>query len=121
MKIKPMKSPHSQTEVLAWLLANYPALHAAVEIERDWLWLSYDLRGAHQQAVRDALVAFGFRYAKRGHLLPSGKLSFWGHSCTRPIPFQRRGKTNKAGPPTQSDNGAWFSPAELAEAAALFT
>ena len=33
-----------QTDVLAWLQANHPALHLAAELDRDWIWLVADLR-----------------------------------------------------------------------------
>ncbi len=91
------------TEVLAWLHANHPNLHAAIEVERDWLRLCCDLRGKHHQAVRDSISEFGFRFAKRGHTLPSGTVSFWSHSCTKSIPLKRRGKSTK---PSTPDRGA---------------
>lgn len=117
-----MKEKLPMTEVLAWLHANHPTLHAAVEVERDWLWLCCDLRGDHQQAVRDSIGEYGFRFAKRGHTLPSGQVSFWSHSCTKPIPFKRRGKS--ASQPTTTNNSGDdavpFSSTELAEASLLF-
>ncbi len=113
-----MKEKLPMTEVLAWLHANHPTLHTAVEVERDWLWLCCDLRGEHNQAVRDSISEYGFRFAKRGHTLPSGIVSFWSHSCTKPIPFKRRGKSTN--PSTTDTKDAPFSSAELAEASALF-
>ena len=111
------------TEVLAWLHANHPELHAAAAIDRDWLWLCTDLRGDHNKAVRDSIGEYGFRFAKRGHTLQNGHVSYWSHSCTKPIPFKRRG--NSATKPTATnnsgDNAAPFSSDELAEASALFT
>ena len=106
------------TEVLAWLHVNHPTRHAAVELERDWIWLGCDLRGDHNQAVRDSISEYGFRFAKCGHTLPSGIVSFWSHSCTKPIPFKRRGKS--INPSTTDTKDAPFSSAELAEASALF-
>jgi hypothetical protein len=118
-----MKEKLEMSEVLAWLQTNHPELHAAAEVERDWLWLCSDLRGDHNKPVRDSLCEFGFRFAKRGHELPSGQVSFWSHSCTKPIPFKRRGKS--ASKPTATNNSgdsaASFSSDELAEASALFT
>ena len=117
-----MKEKLPMTEVLAWLHANHPTLHAAATVERDWLWLCCDLRGDHNKAVRDSISEYGFRFAKRGHTLPNGFVSFWSHSCTKPIPFKRRGKS--ANKPTATnnsdDNAAPFSSDELAEASALF-
>ena len=118
-----MKEKLPMTDVLAWLHANHPELHAAAAIDRDWLWLCCDLRGDHNKAVRDSIGEYGFRFAKRGHTLPGGQVSFWSHSCTKPIPFKRRG--NSASKPTATnnsgDNAAPFSSDELAEASALFT
>jgi len=117
-----MKEKLPMSEVLAWLHANHPELHAAAVAERDWLWLCCDLRGDHLQAVRDSIGEYGFKFAKRGHSLPSGQVSYWSHSCTKPIPFKRRG--NSAHPPTTTKtsgaDAAPFSSDELAEASALF-
>ena len=109
------------TEVLAWLHANHPALHATATIDRDWLWLCFDLRGDHNKSVRDSIGEYGFRFARGGHELPSGQVSFWSHSCTKPIPFKRRGNSTKSTTTNNSgDNAAPFSSDELAEASALF-
>ena len=83
-----LKQPN---DVLTWLQANHPSLHTAAEFDRSWLWLAgVDLRGDHNKATREAIKQFGFRFAKRGHPLPSGKEGRWGHSCTKPIPFHRK-------------------------------
>jgi hypothetical protein len=111
-----MKEKLPMIEVLAWLHAHHPELHATAEVERDWLWLCHDLRGDHNQAVRDSICEYGFRFAKRGHTLPSGQVSYWSHSCLRPIPFKRRGKLQ----PTKTIHDAPFSSAELAAASQLF-
>jgi hypothetical protein len=117
-----MKEKLPMAEVLAWLHANHPELHAAAAIDRDWLWLCYDLRGDHNKGVRDSLCEFGFRFAKRGHEI-KGRVSFWSHSCTKPIPFKRRGKSTGKSTTTNNsgDSAALFSSDELAEASALFT
>lgn len=83
----------TQTEVLTWLAATLPALHAAAELERDWVWIAGDLSGAGNKALRDTLLSFGFKYKSSGdHRLPSGKLGRWSHSCLKPIPriFRRK-------------------------------
>lgn len=78
----------SQTEVLTWLQTNHPQLHAAAEIERDWVWLAVDLRGEANTPIREAIKAYGFIFNRKGgHPLPSGKLGTWGHSCMRPLRF----------------------------------
>lgn len=86
-----MKHPKiPQTEVLEWLAANHPALHQCAEIERDWVWLAVDLRGDDKKPLREAIKEYGFIFSRHGgHLLPSGKLGMWGHSCERPIRFAR--------------------------------
>lgn len=81
------------TQVLEWLLANHPELHAAAEQEREWLWLIGDLRGDHNKAVRDSIKAYGFKFVPGSHILPSGNVSHWGHSCSHPTRFgKRKGK-----------------------------
>jgi len=117
-----MKERIPMTEVLAWLQANHPDLHTAAEIERDWLWLCSDLRGDHNKATRDSIGEYGFRFAKKGHTLPSGKVSFWGHSCQKPIPFKHRGKSSTKQTETKDsgESPTPFSSDELAEAARLF-
>lgn len=92
------------SEVLAWLLEHHPSLHATVEQDRDWLWLTADLKGGQNQAVRDSINhEGGFRFAKRGHALPSGKVAFWGHSCSHPVGFKRTGKLPGAKRPRRGD------------------
>lgn len=87
-----------QTAVLEWLQANHPALHLAAEIDRDWIWLVVDLRGEDKKAIRESIKEFGFIFARRGgHTLPSGKVGTWGHSCSRPMPFKRRGHGARSG------------------------
>src|SRR5271166_5513776 len=81
-----MKERIPMTEVLAWLHANHPTLHAAATVERDWIWLCCDLRGDHNKTVRDSIGEFGFRFAKRGHTLPSGQVSYWSHSSPSQFP-----------------------------------
>jgi hypothetical protein len=87
--MKHEKIPTSQ--VLAWLLTNHPKLHAAAEVDRNWVWIAADLR--KDEATRTSLKDYGFRFARRGgHVLPSGALGTWAHSCDRPTPgkFKRR-------------------------------
>lgn len=78
--------------VLEWLTSHFPALAEKVEQERDWVWLAADLRGEENKATRDAIKEYGFRFAKKGHPLPSGREGTWAHACTRPLPFKRKGK-----------------------------
>jgi len=82
----------SQTEVLAWLAEHHPELHAAAELDRDWVWLVWDGRGDQNKATRDAIKEFGFSFCFKGHALPSGKQGGWAHHCLKPIPFRRKGQ-----------------------------
>ncbi len=77
-------------EVMDWLIDNHPQL-AGAELDRKWVWLAVDLRGESNRELREELKAFGFRFAKHGHPLPSGATGTWAHHCDRPMPFKRRG------------------------------
>lgn len=90
-----MKTPKPSIplpDVLAWLKENHPHLHATAEIDRNWCWITENLSGESNKAVRESLKASGFRFAKRGHVLPSGKAGTWANSCTAPLPFYRKSK-----------------------------
>ena len=94
----------SPTDILAWLQETHPDLHVTAEVDRDWVWLAVDLRGDHNKPVRESIKAAGFRFHKRGgHLLPSGKLGMWGHSCNHPIRFWRGSRPKQATEPSISD------------------
>lgn len=89
-----------QEQVLSWLQQQFPQLAANAEVDRAWCWISQNLSGEHNRKVRDSLKEFGFRFAKRGHKLPSGTVGTWGHSCTSPLPFYRKGKGTASVKPT---------------------
>ena len=74
-------------QVLAWLQTNHPELHAASELDRSWVWIAADPQDA---TTIESLKAFGFSRARRGHPLKSGKVGFYAHSGTQPIPFTSR-------------------------------
>ena len=89
MKHKPI--PASQ--VLAWLREHHPELYQVAELERDWCWLSVDLRGDNFKSVRESIKQYGFTFKRNGvHVLPSGKGGNWGHSCEKPLRFVKRPK-----------------------------
>ncbi len=108
-----------QPEVLAWLESNHPDLAPKAELDRDWVWLAVDLRSECQRqrkrdcaceacraaiAKREALSDYGFRFAGRGHPLPSGAIGTWGHSCTHPIRYKGIGRgAAPPGRPTTSE------------------
>ena len=100
---KRKRVPVPQTDVLAWLAENHPALHAVAELERSRCWLPVDLRGDHNKPARESIKNYGFIYSRKGgHALPSGKLGTWGHACTAPLPFYRKGK-GKPAPTTETN------------------
>lgn len=96
--MKPME------EIIAILEERHPQLEW--ECERAWIWVTSDIGPAHRvrgcacaecqkrAAIRKALgkEGLGFRFAKSGHVCPSGAVAYWGHSCTHPVPFRRRRK-----------------------------
>lgn len=91
MKTGKLKSaPVSQVDVLAWLHQNHPQLFARAVTDRDWVWVAADLSGNQNKPIRESIKNFGFKFAKRGHALSNGQQAFWGHACTRPIPFFRK-------------------------------
>ena len=98
-----MKHPKiPQTEVLAWLQEHYPELHAKAEIDRDWVWLAVDLRGDPTIPIRTAIKEYGFIFSRRGgHVLPSGAIGTWGHSCERPVRFFRKGNQSRQSDPKE--------------------
>lgn len=95
-------SLQNQTDALEWLQENHPPLHEVAELDREWIWLPVDLRGAENKAIRESIgrKGAGFRFAPNGHPLPSGKIGTWGHSCEHPTPNKRRHKA-KGGKPKQ--------------------
>ena len=80
--------------VLVWLQKQHPKLHVTAEIDRAWVWVTEDLRGNENKAIRDSLKDFGFRFARKGHRLPSGKVGMWAHHGNKPMPFRKKGKPN---------------------------
>ena len=108
------REPVPQSDVLGWLAANYPQLHEVAEIERAWVWLPWDGRGEDNKPIREALKAFGFKFAFKGHQLPSGKRGTWGHCCTRPMPFRRHSKRN-GGPANRNNDNNQASEAGFPE------
>lgn len=85
---------------MEWLAANHPNLAELAERDRDWVWLAINLSGDTNKPTREAIKAFGFRFAKRGHVLPSSRTAFWGNACQSPIPFRRKPKGSS---PTNSN------------------
>jgi hypothetical protein len=101
---KPKREKLPVQTVLEWLQEHYPQLHEVAELDRNWVWLPVDLRGDEWKEVREALKEFGFRFAKRGHVLPSGNTGTWAHSCDKPIAFKRKGNGNKSKRKNESES-----------------
>jgi len=80
-----------QATVLAWLAEHQPQLEAVVE--REWVWIASNLKGeehvAEREAIKSMLDGHGFKFAKRGHQLPDGRMAFWAHACACPTRFHR--------------------------------
>jgi hypothetical protein len=112
--MKTKRQPIPQTEVLEWLQTHHPDLHHKAEVERSWVWLSIDLRGEQNKAKREAIKEYGFRFAKRGHPLPSGQNGTWAHCCTKPMPFKRKG-SNKSTTSTTTSSSDRTDPLEREE------
>lgn len=108
-----------QTEVLAWLQANHPELHATAEVDRSWVWITANLKDDAHKATRESIKQFGFIFARRegGHPLSSGNKGTWGHSCDKPLAFRRKPSKAKVG---QGDDTQEGERDTLAEADAFF-
>ncbi|MEW6306475.1 MAG: hypothetical protein AB1705_23665 [Verrucomicrobiota bacterium] len=113
-------------EVLAWLLEQHPDLYALAEVDRHWVWITGDtlkpcFKGCACDACqakatkRKAIGQYGFRFAKRGHPLPSGEMGSWSHSCIAPKPFTRNRKQQTTNEPIIDDT----DPAVIAAKALL--
>lgn len=116
-KPKPPRKPRPKipiNTVLEWLQQNHPALHDVAEVDRNWVWLSVDLRGDNMALIREAIKEQGFVYHNHGgHLLPSGALGNWANACEHPIRFKRKGKGN--GPVKAGDNSNGNNQEEVSE------
>lgn len=84
-------------ELINQLALMFPQVE--YEIEKSWVWITSDLaphankcscKQCQERAViRKGIHALGFMYAKKGHTLPSGARSYWGHHCEKPTRFAR--------------------------------
>ena len=96
-----MRNTMPMSEVLG--LIEQKQLPIQTEAQRDWLWLTTEVGPLHKKCdcaecaerkrIREAIKEIGFKFAFHGHPLPSGVISYWGHSCDHPVRFKRRGKT----------------------------
>lgn len=97
-----------QTEVLAWLAEHHPEIHATCEIERDWVWITANLKDL--PAVRESIKPYGFRYCHKGHALPCGKVGKWAHHCEKPVGYRK----GKGGGKKSSEQSEQLSELEMA-------
>lgn len=85
------RQPIPQATVLAWLAEHQPQLEAV--IERHWIWIASSLQGDEHAAEREALKTMldgnGFKFARKGHTLPDGRVAYWAHACACPTRFHR--------------------------------
>jgi hypothetical protein len=99
-----------QTEVLAWLHEKHPDLHATCEIDRDWVWITENLK--ERPEVRESIKPYGFRFCAKGHPLPCGKTGTWAHHCEHPTGNYRKGKGKK--PTDNNKETEQLTPEEMA-------
>ena len=93
-KRKPDLSLPDQQAVMGQLKADSRCSMVSCELDGDWVWVTTNLQ--HHPDARTALKEMGFRYAKRGHALPSGSTGTWAHSCQHPTPtWKGKHKSNK--------------------------
>ena len=104
-----MKEIIPQTEVLARVAEAAP--HLELVAERAWLWCASDVRGDSNAAARDVLKSIGFRFAKKGHALPDGRIAYWAHSCDAPRRSIRKGDGSKS-KPAAADQGVIHTESE---------
>ena len=98
------------SEVMAEVQVTVPRLVPFMFMDGSWIWYcGPSLKG--DEASRKALSALGFRFAKRGHLMPDHKTrGWWSHSCDRPTRTHR----NRQAPPSQeAQPERTYDPAEL--------
>ena len=77
-----------------------PVSHPMAELDRDWVWISGDLRGDHNLVIREAIKAIGFVFGFKDHVLPSGRTARWAHHCEHPIPRFKPGSSKKKQAPS---------------------
>jgi len=77
-------------DALGWLQKTHPELALKTEFDRHWLWLIGDFSDQRFEGLRASLRGFGFRFAPRGHNMPSGRVAHWGHNCGVPTRMRQK-------------------------------
>lgn len=110
-----LKSIH---QVIAEVAAHHPHLieSNALEQDRAWLWLCGDFSSEQHADLRKSLgrEGIGFRFAPKGHKLPSGRVAHWAHHCDRPTKFKGKGG-GKGNAPANSQKSVQTNTPEIAE------
>ena len=79
-------------EVMAEVQAACPNLVPHMFMDGAWIWYCGPSLKEHPK-LREALSNIGFRFAKRGHVMPDKQTrGYWGHSCDRPTRTHRHRK-----------------------------
>ena len=101
-------------EVMADVQAAAPKLVPFMFMDGAWIWYcGPSLK--EDEAARRALSTIGFRFAKRGHVMPDKRTrGYWGHSCDRPTRTHRH-----QGGPTHNKPEETEAPAPTFDAAAI--
>lgn len=115
---RPPRERIPQRDVFAWVETNHPELSADAEAERAWVWIATS--GPLPKATEDSIAAYGFILSKKGHLLPSGRLGRYGHSCEKPLPFRRKGGGSYPKPGTAPSHTEQQPEKEIDEEALAF-
>lgn len=104
------REPVPQVAVLTWAEENVPQLEMVPE--RQWLWCVTNLQGEANKAARETIKAAGFKFAKKGHTLPDGRIAYWAHSCDAPRKFIKKGskspRTSPLSPQTSAEQGTTY-------------
>ena len=103
-------------EVMAEVQAACPQLVPHMFMDGAWIWYCGPSLKEHPK-LREALSNIGFRFAKRGHVMPDKQTrGYWGHSCDRPTRTHRHrqgGPTHHQPEPQQETEAPAYDAAAL--------
>ena len=114
--MNPPRQKRPAIEVMAEVQATAPRLVPFMFMDGAWIWYcGPSLK--EDEAARRALSAIGFRFAKRGHVMPDKQTrGYWGHSCDRPTRTHRHrqgGPTHPQPEPQQETEAPAYDAAAL--------
>jgi hypothetical protein len=104
--------------VLEWLNKNHPELVPDAALDRNWIWLTTNLKGDDKKPVRESLKQNGWRFAFKPHKMADGREARWANNCGFFKPFRKRKPSSHA---SASEASHRTEPEDdLAEAAEFF-